>query len=77
MGDANVVLTGFMGTGKSTAGRLLADRLGRPFVDIDEQIVARVGCSIPEIFAEVAPGFWFAPWFDFDFDGAVGVRYYF
>jgi len=52
MGDANVVLTGFMGTGKSTVGRLLADRLERSFVDIDEQIVARAGCSIPEIFAE-------------------------
>ena len=52
MGDTNVVLTGFMGTGKSTVGRLLADRLGRPFVDIDAQIVAHAGCSIAKIFAE-------------------------
>jgi len=52
MRDANVVLTGFMGTGKSTVGRLLAARLGRPFVDVDTEIVARAGCTIPEIFAE-------------------------
>ena len=52
MGDGNVVLTGFMGTGKSTVGRLLAERLGRPFVDVDAQIVERAGCTIPEIFAK-------------------------
>jgi shikimate kinase len=47
----NIVLTGFMGTGKSTVGRLLARRLGWPFVDTDELIESRHG-SIPEIFAE-------------------------
>lgn len=47
----NVVLTGFMGTGKSTVGRLLADRTGRTFVDTDAVIEERHG-PIPEIFAE-------------------------
>jgi shikimate kinase len=51
MGD-NVVLVGFMGAGKSSVGRLLARRLGRCFVETDDMITARVGRSIPEIFAE-------------------------
>ncbi len=46
----NVILTGFMGTGKSTAGRLLAKRLGLHFVDTDDLIVERDGRSIQEIF---------------------------
>src|SRR5438046_168741 len=40
-----------MGTGKSTVGRLLAARLDRPFVDLDDRIVADAGATIPEIFA--------------------------
>lgn len=47
-----MVLTGFMGTGKSTVGRLLAAQLGYPFVDTDELIVARDGRSIADIFRE-------------------------
>ncbi|HXF62445.1 MAG TPA: shikimate kinase, partial [Caldilineaceae bacterium] len=50
--DRNIVITGFMGTGKTTIGRLLAERLGRPFVDMDEQIEARFAKPIPRIFAE-------------------------
>ena len=46
----NVILVGFMGAGKSVCGRLLARRLGRCFVEIDDMIVAREGCSILEIF---------------------------
>jgi shikimate kinase len=46
----NVVLTGFMGTGKTTVGRLLADRLGWEFVDTDELIEAR-HAPIAELFA--------------------------
>ncbi|MDR3764582.1 MAG: shikimate kinase [Acidobacteriota bacterium] len=45
-----LVLIGFMGAGKSTVGRLLASRLGRPFFDLDNEIV-RVHGPIPEIFA--------------------------
>lgn len=46
----SIVLTGFMGTGKSTVGRLLAARLGADFVDTDLLITHRHG-PIPEIFA--------------------------
>ncbi len=48
----NVVLTGFMGTGKSTVGRVLAERLGYTFVDTDTLIEQQHG-PIPEIFARV------------------------
>ena len=44
-------LVGMMGTGKSTVGRLLAARLERPFVDLDERIEARAASTIAEIFA--------------------------
>lgn len=47
----NLVLTGFMGTGKSTVGPLVADALRMPLVDTDTLIVQRAGISIPEIFA--------------------------
>ncbi|MGH9232241.1 MAG: 3-dehydroquinate synthase [Acidimicrobiales bacterium] len=49
-GGHNVVLTGFMGTGKTTVGRLLADDLGFGFVDTDQLIEQRHG-PIPDIFA--------------------------
>jgi shikimate kinase/3-dehydroquinate synthase len=52
MAETNIVLTGFMGTGKSRVGREVADRLGRPFLDLDDLIVKRAGKTIPEIFAE-------------------------
>ena len=48
----NVVLTGFMGTGKTTVGRLLAERLRRQFVDTDEIIEERFG-PIPKIFEDL------------------------
>ncbi len=48
---SNVVLTGFMGTGKTTIGRLLADRLGFDFVDTDALIERQHG-PIPEIFRD-------------------------
>ncbi|RME60804.1 MAG: bifunctional shikimate kinase/3-dehydroquinate synthase, partial [Caldilineae bacterium] len=48
----NITITGFMGTGKTTVGRLLAARLDRPFVDIDEQIVAHFGKPIAQVFAD-------------------------
>jgi shikimate kinase len=48
----HVVLVGLSGSGKSTVGRLLAARLGRPFVDTDDLIVAEAGRPIAEIFAQ-------------------------
>jgi shikimate kinase len=46
-----LVLTGFMGAGKSTVGRLLAARLGWSFLDLDAHLEARAGLSVAEIFA--------------------------
>jgi shikimate kinase/3-dehydroquinate synthase len=46
----HVFLTGFMATGKSTVGRLLAARLRRPFLDLDDAIEAAAGRSVAEIF---------------------------
>ena len=46
-----VVLTGYMGAGKSTVGRALAERLGRPLVDSDAVIEEDAGMPIPRIFA--------------------------
>ncbi|MBN1811308.1 MAG: 3-dehydroquinate synthase [Anaerolineae bacterium] len=48
----NIVITGFMGTGKSAVGREVARRLGWRFVDIDDVIVSRAAKTIPRIFAE-------------------------
>ena len=53
-----ISLTGFMGSGKSTVGRILADVLGCPFIDLDEAVVRQAGQSIPELFqAEGEAGF--------------------
>ena len=46
-----IVLTGFMGSGKSTVGPLLAGRLGWRFIDVDNVIEAEAGNAIAEIFA--------------------------
>ena len=48
----NVVLVGFMGSGKSSIGRLLATRLRFQFVDTDQIVVQRSGIEIPAIFAQ-------------------------
>ncbi len=47
---ARIVLVGLRGTGKSTVGRLLAERLARPFLDTDERIQQHSGRTIREIF---------------------------
>ena len=48
----NLALVGFMGTGKSSVGRLVADSLHFTFLDTDDVIIARAGKSIADIFAE-------------------------
>jgi shikimate kinase len=45
-----LVLTGFMGAGKSTIGRLLAARIGWSFLDLDAHLEARTGATIPQLF---------------------------
>ncbi|HTQ02922.1 MAG TPA: 3-dehydroquinate synthase [Polyangiaceae bacterium] len=46
-----LLLSGFMATGKSTVARLVAERTGRPCVDLDARLEARFGTSIPAFFA--------------------------
>ncbi|HEX9880778.1 MAG TPA: shikimate kinase [Candidatus Binatia bacterium] len=47
----NIALTGFMAVGKSAVGRRLAERLQRPFVDLDRAIEFREGMTVEEIFS--------------------------
>ncbi|WP_457598029.1 shikimate kinase [Hydrogenimonas sp.] len=53
----NIVLIGFMGSGKSTVGRLLARRSGRYFLDADTLIESQQGRPIPDIFASEGEAF--------------------
>jgi shikimate kinase len=50
--DCSLAIVGYMGSGKSTLGRLLARALRLEFVDLDRAIVKKAGKGIPEIFAE-------------------------
>ncbi len=47
----NIVLVGFMGTGKTSVGKRLAERLGMPRIDTDDIIAKDSGMAIPDIFA--------------------------
>ncbi|MBL7126065.1 MAG: shikimate kinase [Dehalococcoidales bacterium] len=49
---SNIALIGFMGTGKTAVGRLLAEKLGRGFIELDALIEQIAGKTIPEIFAK-------------------------
>jgi shikimate kinase len=48
----NVILVGFMGTGKTTIGKALAEALELPHVDLDEAIVKQEGCTIAQLFQQ-------------------------
>ncbi|CAH1000395.1 Shikimate kinase [Neolewinella maritima] len=52
-----IFLVGFMGSGKSHCGRILAGLLGMPFVDLDDYVAKRAGMSITEIFAYHSEGY--------------------
>lgn len=52
MPDKHIVLIGFMGTGKTTIGYKLADKLGCAFFDTDKEIILSEGMSIDKIFTE-------------------------
>ena len=53
----NITLVGFMGTGKTTVGRILAARLGYKFVDVDEEVEREQGVSISHIFSELGESY--------------------
>lgn len=47
-----MAIVGYMGSGKSTVGQILADKLGWEFLDLDQEITAQANSSIAEIFSE-------------------------
>lgn len=53
----NICLTGLMGSGKSTVGAILAQKLGMEFVDIDNEIETKTGLKISEIFSQKGENF--------------------
>lgn len=48
----NIVLVGMPSSGKSTVGKILAEKLGRDFYDLDDEIEAKIGCTIAEYFED-------------------------
>jgi shikimate kinase len=48
--DKSIVFIGFMGSGKTTIGKIFAEKLGRPFIDIDKEIENEYGVSTTQIF---------------------------
>jgi shikimate kinase len=51
LSQRHIVLVGMMGSGKTAVGRRVAERLGRPFLDIDRVVEEEAGCSVAEVFA--------------------------
>ena len=52
LADVNLYLVGFMGTGKTTVGRIVAQKIGFQLLDSDHEIERHQGKTIPEIFAQ-------------------------
>jgi shikimate kinase len=62
--NGSLFLCGFMGTGKTTIGQYLAEKLQADFIDLDQEIVKKEGKSIPDIFREGGePAFRKAEWY--------------
>ncbi len=57
LNNRKVYIIGFMGSGKTTAGKKLASLLGWLFLDLDKKIEERVGLTIPEIFSQHGEGY--------------------
>lgn len=55
--ERNIVLIGFMGVGKTTIGQLVAKKLYRDFIDIDQEIEKDFNMTIPEIFEKKGEDF--------------------
>lgn len=51
--EKNIVLIGFMGVGKTTVGQLIANKLNRDFIDIDQYIEEKYNMPIPQMFKEL------------------------
>lgn len=49
---ANIYLIGFMGAGKTTVGKILAEKTGKKLTDIDQEIVTIIGCSVNDYFTK-------------------------
>lgn len=52
MSELNIIFIGFRGTGKTTIGKMIAQRLGKEFIDADEFLERKQGKAIKDIFAE-------------------------
>jgi shikimate kinase len=52
LGDRHLYLAGYRGSGKSTVGRVIAEKVGRPWIDLDDEIETTQGRSIRDIFAD-------------------------
>lgn len=55
--ERNIVLIGFMGVGKTTIGQLVAKKLYRDFIDVDQEIEKRHHMSIPDIFEQMGENY--------------------
>lgn len=53
----NVVLIGFMGTGKTSSGKMIANQLGFKFIDMDRAIEKKWGMTIPQMFEQHGEAF--------------------
>jgi shikimate kinase len=48
----HLIFVGFMGSGKTTLGKRIAEKMGRPFIDMDQRLESQFGCSVSEYISE-------------------------